>query len=233
MSPWRERRAWLYAVFHPLIWCWARLFYGYRARGVRHVPASGGAYIAANHVSYLDPVWIGAGVVHRQVTIMSTTVVGRIPVLGLLVRSVNALTILNRTGFNKDAMEAFIDVVRGGGRLLLVFPEGTRSADGMLAPARRGISLLARATGAPVVPALITGAHGIWPKGRLWFRPWGRISVTFGPPLTFAEVVPLAGEEADDAFGRILMERIAACADNTEPPVPFGSGLRAICGWPR
>src|ERR1044071_6490537 len=114
-----------------MIWCWVRLFYGYRVRGLRHVPGAGGALIASNHASYLDPIWIGAGVVHRPVAFMSTTVVGRIPVLGWVVRTLNGLTILKRTGFNKDAMQTFIAVLRDQGRLLLVFPEGTRTDTGL------------------------------------------------------------------------------------------------------
>ncbi len=219
-----------YRFLHPIIWCWVRVFYRYRVRGVRHVPVEGGALIASNHASYFDPIWIGAGVVHRAVAFMSTTSVGRVPVLGWLIRGFNGLTILRRTGFNKDAMVEFIRVLHEDGRLLLVFPEGTRTEDGTLGSAHRGISLLAREAGVPVVPAFIAGARASWPKGRLWPSPWGRIEVAFGPPIRFADAIPGPGEASDDAFARVLMERIAILEQVVEEPLSFREGLRRILG---
>jgi 1-acyl-sn-glycerol-3-phosphate acyltransferase len=78
-----------------------------------------------------------------------------------------------------------------------------------------------------VIPALLTGTRAVWPKGRFWPTPWGRITLTFGPPLRYADAVPRAGEDPDDAFGRVLMERIAALKDSPDPVLPFWAGLRA------
>ncbi|MBI4526359.1 MAG: 1-acyl-sn-glycerol-3-phosphate acyltransferase [Deltaproteobacteria bacterium] len=224
----RSRDSVLYALLHPLVWCWVKVFYLFRLRGLAHVPRTGGALLASNHASYFDPVWVGCAVLHRQITIISTTSVGRVPGLGRLVRSLNALTILKRQGFNKEAIKEFVRVVRDDDRLLLIFPEGARSADGALQPTRRGISLLAREARVPVVPVLITGSHEVWPKGRLWPTPWGRVAVTFGAPLKFEDVTPAPGEEPDHAFSRVLMERVAALIDSPDDTVPFLEGLKSI-----
>jgi 1-acyl-sn-glycerol-3-phosphate acyltransferase len=68
------------------------------------------------------------------------------------------------------------------GWIVLLFPEGTRSRDGRLAPFRPGVVCLARRTGAPVVPVAVTGAGAAWPPGRA--PRGGAVRVCFGRPWT-------------------------------------------------
>ncbi|HVU45797.1 MAG TPA: AMP-binding protein [Terracidiphilus sp.] len=68
---------------------------------------------------------------------------------------------------------------------VLVFPEGTRSAAGKLAPFRAGIGLLAKQSGVPVLPVAIRGLGELKTRGRRWFRP-GTIEVCVGEPIRFA-----------------------------------------------
>jgi long-chain acyl-CoA synthetase len=68
------------------------------------------------------------------------------------------------------------------GHSLLVFPEGTRSTSGRIAPFKPGIGLLARELGLPVVPIYLDGLFDVLPKGRT--LPWpGRVRVVVGAPL--------------------------------------------------
>jgi 1-acyl-sn-glycerol-3-phosphate acyltransferase len=66
---------------------------------------------------------------------------------------------------------------------VLLFPEGTRSADARIAPFKRGAAHLARATGRPLVPVGIVGAGRVLPRGGRWPRP-GPVAVRFGPAWT-------------------------------------------------
>jgi long-chain acyl-CoA synthetase len=67
---------------------------------------------------------------------------------------------------------------------VLVFPEGTRSAAGELAPFRPGIGLLVKQAHAPVLPVALNGLGELKAKGRGWFRS-GKVEVRVGEPLRF------------------------------------------------
>jgi long-chain acyl-CoA synthetase len=68
---------------------------------------------------------------------------------------------------------------------VLIFPEGTRSAAGRLAPFRAGIGLLAKQSGVPVLPVAIRGLGELKARGRRWFRS-GTVEVRVGEPVRFA-----------------------------------------------
>jgi long-chain acyl-CoA synthetase len=67
---------------------------------------------------------------------------------------------------------------------VMIFPEGTRSAAGQLAPFRPGIGLLVRQSSAPVLPVAIRGLGELKQRGRGWFRS-GTIEVRVGEPIQF------------------------------------------------
>src|SRR6185503_6660481 len=165
-----------------------RVFHRLTVRGLRHVPAAGGALLAANHSNYFDPVYVGCAVAVRQVTYMSVSRIARFPPVRMLFRMLNTMTILHVGGFNRGAMREFAGAITEG-RMLLVFPEGHRTPDGELHPAERGVGSLAITTGAPIVPVLVLGAYRIWPRWRSWPIPWGPIEVRFGAPLSPADLV--------------------------------------------
>lgn len=219
----------LYRFLHLLIWTWMRVFHRLTVRGLARVPATGGALLAANHSNYLDPVYVGCAVAHRQVTFMSVSRIARVPFVKSLLRALNTMTILHVGGFNRGAMREFAAAILEG-RLLLVFPEGHRTPDGELHEAERGVGSLSLATGTPIVPVLVIGAYRIWPRWRAWPIPWGRVEVRFGAPVTGAEAAGLARpEEAPDAaLARVVMERIAGLRDLEEPPAGFWEGWRLI-----
>jgi 1-acyl-sn-glycerol-3-phosphate acyltransferase len=65
----------------------------------------------------------------------------------------------------------------------ILFPEGTRSRSGAMAPFQPGLAALVAGTGVPVVPCCIQGAHAAWPPDRRWPRP-GRLRLTIGPAIS-------------------------------------------------
>lgn len=91
----------------------------------------------------------------------------------------------------------------GRGRALIIFPEGTRSVTGEMAPFKRGISVIATELELPIVPAYIDGTAARMPKGRFFPRP-GPVCVHIG------EAIVPCGEPDHDAVARTIESRIRA-----------------------
>jgi 1-acyl-sn-glycerol-3-phosphate acyltransferase len=171
----------LYAVLKPLTALVLRLICGFRSVGADHVPREGAVLLAANHVSVLDPPVVGAGA-KRPLHFMAKAELFRIPFLGWLIRNLNAYPV-EREGADVAALRHAKLLLREG-KALLVFPEGTRGTEGVLAPGRAGAGMLAAHSEAPVVPVYIQGTGRVLPRGatRLHRVP---ILVAYGPPLRF------------------------------------------------
>lgn len=169
----------LYALLHfvalPTLVFWFRL----RAYGRGNVPAQGGAIVASSHESYLDPVFFGAAIA-RPIDYFARRSLFRGP-FGAFIRALNALPI-ERGGRDLPALRDAIERLRAG-RVLLLFPEGTRSETGEVGALEPGIAALARRAGVPVLPAAVDGAFEAWPRGRRFFRPGAACAIAIGRPL--------------------------------------------------
>jgi len=176
----RERGFWWYGFCQFLSFAILLALFRIRVFGRENLPARGGVLVASNHQSYLDPVLIGVGL-GRQINIMAREGLFKVPGFRTLIRSLNAFPV-RRDASNRDAVRRAIEILSGG-QLLVLFPEGTRTRDGRLQEPKRGINLLARKAGVPVVPALIEGAYRAWPAGWPLFEVLVPIRVAFGRPL--------------------------------------------------
>lgn len=203
----------LYAILKRLAAALLRLAFRLEGRGAEHVPRTGPALLVANHTSLLDPPVIGA-VTPRQLSFLAKAELFRIPVFGALIRAVNARP-LRREGSDPSALRTALRILEEQ-RALLLFPEGTRGAEGVLRAGKPGAGMLAVLSGAPVVPVYVRGTGRAWPKGRRLPRP-ATVRVTFGAPLRFAR---REGEDRKDyyaAVSREMMEAIRRLRDGTEP----------------
>jgi 1-acyl-sn-glycerol-3-phosphate acyltransferase len=228
---------------HVFFWAYFRMAYRLRVIGLDHVPATGGVILAANHASFLDPPILAVAVCHRPIRFMARDDLLRVPVVGQAMRKLGALPI-RRGGANGHALRNFVSLIRDQGEMVLIFPEGTRSADGTLKGARRGIGaicLAAQEDGesaavggvrVPVVPALISGAFRVWPRSRRFPRPWGRIEVRFGPPVQWSNAEINATGDANGALATLIMKRIAELKTAPGTPVGFWKGYRRIFRQP-
>ena len=144
-----------------------RAWFGLRVRGAEHVPASGPALIVSNHQSILDPPIIG-GAARRQIYFLAKAELFRIPVFGWLIRALHARPV-RREGSDPGALRTAALLLEEG-KALLVFPEGTRSLNGRLGERKPGVGMLAVTSGAPVVPAYVSGTLEALPKGSAWPR---------------------------------------------------------------
>lgn len=194
----------LYRVLKPVFLALAGLLFRLEARGRAHVPRTGPVLFVANHSSLLDPPLIAAAA-PRVLSFLAKEELFGIPVFGWLIRRFNAIP-LRREGGSAGMMRAALRVLERAGALL-VFPEGTRGAEGVLRPSKPGAGLLAVLSGAPVVPVYISGTGRAWPRGRRLPRP-AKVTVTFGAPLRFGQA---GGDrrESYEAAGRHMMAAIA------------------------
>ncbi|MBI2899530.1 MAG: 1-acyl-sn-glycerol-3-phosphate acyltransferase [Planctomycetes bacterium] len=155
----------------------------FRAYGLKNVPRSGGVILAANHQSYLDPALVGVGL-DRDLHSMARTTLFRNPAFGALIATLNAFPVERDSGDVKGVKEALRRLKAG--HALVMFPEGTRTRDGLVAPMKSGIRLLAERAAVPIVPVLVEGAYRVWPRMRALPEP-GPVSVVYGPPVSAAD----------------------------------------------
>lgn len=172
---------------------------GWDVRGRQHVPPRGGVIVASNHISFWDPPLIGAAV-PRELHFLAREELLGIPVVGWLIRSVNAIPI-RRGVADLTGMSRAMRRLEAGGALLM-FPEGSRMQDGELHPARPGVGRMAVQAGVPIIPCCISGSD----RQSMWWYRGARVRVWFGPARSWQE---LAGPESDGSPGRALYQRVA------------------------
>lgn len=181
----------------------ALALFRFRAVGREHIPAGGGALVLSNHQSHLDPVLVGICFNNRLNYLARDTLFGFAP-FRWLIRSLNAIPI-DREGLGLAGIKETLRRIRAQ-EMVLLFPEGTRSPDGGLAPFKPGFAAIARRTGAPLVPVAIAGAYEAWPRRRAFPLP-GVICVCVGPPLLPEEFARLD----DRGLVEEVERRIHAC----------------------
>jgi 1-acyl-sn-glycerol-3-phosphate acyltransferase len=183
------------------------LFFRYRVRGRTNVPAKGAFILAANHQSFLDPVFCGIGAT-RALTYMARDSLFRSRIFGGLIRSVSAIP-LSRDKADIRAMKLVITRLKEG-RAVCLFPEGTRCRDGRITPFKPGFGLLCRRSQAPVLPTLVDGAFECWPRHRKLFSP-GPITVWIGKPISPEQVRSMTNEQLADHLTQTLRRMQHAC----------------------
>jgi len=176
--------------FHPgaIITSWLLWLFGPGTlEGLEHVPREGAVLVVANHCSNLDPLFVGWAVGHRTgriVHFMAKDEMSRWPLIGFLARSAGVFFV-RRGEADRAAQRQAFDLL-GAGRMVGIFPEGTRSRDGQMRDARAGAALMAIRTGLPVLPVGLAGTHRIFP-GRSRWPHRGRIRIRIGQVFTLPE----------------------------------------------
>jgi len=161
-----------------------RFYFRWRVFHPERVPVNGPVILAANHMSYLDPPLVGAGL-PRDINYLARESLFRYPGMGVLLRSWNSVPV-DRDGGGAAGLKAILDRLLNGGGIIL-FPEGTRSSDGRLQPARSGIGLTVIKSTAPVVPVRVFGTYEAYGRHVKIPRP-KPIAVKYGVPMDFAEL---------------------------------------------
>jgi 1-acyl-sn-glycerol-3-phosphate acyltransferase len=161
--------------------CLFATYFRWRVFHPERVPANGPVILASNHATFLDPPLVGSGVT-RDINYMARKSLFRYPGVGWILRTVNAVPV-DRDGGGAAGLKAILDRLRAGGGIVL-FPEGTRTKDGNLQPARSGIGLVVAKSEAPVVPVRVFGTFDAkWKRIKLLRPP--RLAIKYGRPMQF------------------------------------------------
>ena len=172
----------LYRIGHTLCAAAAYSVFRLRIYGRENLIEEGPAILASNHASYLDPPLVGVSC-RKDIYYLARKSLFEKPVFGPLIAQLNTVPI-DRDRGDVAAVRAILHLLKAGKRVV-VFPEGTRSSDGNLQPARAGVGLIIAKSLAPVVPIRIFGSHAALPRsGGIRFIP---ITVVVGKPLFFTK----------------------------------------------
>ena len=180
------------------------------------IPREGPVIFAANHISNADPVILGAWLTPRLGRRMHWLAKREIfdwPLVGWMARN-GGIHPVDRSTADVEAFKLARRILDEG-HPLFVFPEGTRSPDGVLQEAKDGVAMLALRTGAIIVPIGISGSDRVWPRGQKLPRPGGRVTVRVGKPFRLTDAFPdgAKGREGKAAATRLIMTRIAELLD--------------------
>ena len=191
-------------VVPPVIRSWVRL----DCQGLEHIPRQGPVIIAANHVSYFDPLCLGVFIdaAGRDVRFLAKSELYRNPLLGWVLRSAGQIPVYRES---RDAARSLQDAVAAmrEGAAVAIYPEGTTTRNPDFSPmkAKTGVARLAALTGAPVVPVGMWGAHLLFTRGKVGpFRRGIRVVVRAGPPMDLGLAPDATLEALNDARGRIM-----------------------------
>jgi 1-acyl-sn-glycerol-3-phosphate acyltransferase len=205
------------AFRQPLYWLsrngvtfWLRLKYRLRVEGCDCIPETGGAVLAANHCSYLDPPVMSACSPRRIVHFMARDTLFSNPVARWFFPRVGVIA-LDRTKGDLGALKKAIATLKEG-KVIGLFPEGTRSPDGRMRDAKGGVGFLIAKGDVPVVPIYISGTFDAFPKGASHSKS-GRVVARLGPPISPEEIRAAMPKKGDyQAVGALVMSRIRELA---------------------
>lgn len=189
-----------------LFWVLGKLLYRLRTEGRHLVPMQGPVVVVANHISQFDPPFIG-GATRRQLSYMARDTLFQGP-FGWLIRLYDAVPV-SHDGSGIGGIRAMLRRLKEGGGLVL-FPEGTRSADGQLQPLLPGFIALTRRSKAVLVPISLNGPFEVWPKGTKWPRLFGRVAMHYSEPILPEAIAELSDEQLLELVRTRLVEGIAA-----------------------
>ncbi len=184
----------------------------FRCAGRELVPATGGGLVLSNHQSNLDPVLVGVAC-PRQLKYLARQGLFFWP-FSLWIRSLGAVPIDRERGALAGIRTA-LELLKQR-NAVLVFPEGSRTVTGKLDVMLPGFCLLARRSGATIVPVGIVGAFEALPRGAIYARPHA-IRLAFGPPISKQRAAELNDEQLTALVTKRIREAMGlpACESPT------------------
>ncbi len=177
-----------------------RLCFRIKIEGREFLPTSGPVIVAANHRSFLDSIFLPL-VLKRRITFVAKAEYFDDPKTAWLFRAVGQIPIRREGGSaSQGALAAAADVLNDGG-LFGIYPEGTRTRDGVTHRGHTGIARLALETGAPIVPVGLIGSEDCMPTGAKFPHLFRTVRIRFGAPMDFRRY-------ADRANDRLTLRQI-------------------------
>jgi 1-acyl-sn-glycerol-3-phosphate acyltransferase len=181
-------------LVRPMSWLMLFLLYRHRVWGMRNVPDRGPVLLLSNHQSYLDLNAIGVSLDRRHFHSMARWTLFEHAWFAWLIRALNAFPVQQGKSDIKSIRKAL--ELLNKGHLLLIFPEGSRTDDGMVHAFNPGLMLLIRRAKPTVVPMAVEGVHDAWAIHQSHPRLRGQIGALFGEPITSQQLLAMGSEAA-------------------------------------
>uniref|UniRef100_UPI0031D20E3A lysophospholipid acyltransferase family protein n=1 Tax=Saccharothrix mutabilis TaxID=33921 RepID=UPI0031D20E3A len=176
--------------------------------GARHVPTTGGAVLASNHVSYLDFIFAGYGAqpAKRLVRFMAKHEVFKHRVSGPLMRGMHHIPVDRANG--QESFQQALDALRAG-EVVGIFPEATISRSFTVKDIKSGAVRLAAEAGVPLLPVAVWGTQRLWTKGRPKNLTQRHVPVTI-----------IVGEAIEPTTDEALRKRMRELLDEAQARYP-------------
>jgi 1-acyl-sn-glycerol-3-phosphate acyltransferase len=213
-----------YVFLGPII----RLMFRPKVKGLENVPAEGPVILAANHQSFLDDFILPLVLKKRKATILAKADYFDKWYTGWFFKAAGCVPVRREGGSASiAALQTAVDALKEG-KLVALFPEGTRSPDNRLYRGKTGVARIALEARAPVIPVAIVGTYQLWPYDKKLPKA-GRTEIRFGKPLHFDryfatptdrfalrsvtdeimyEIMLLSGQEYADEYGTHAKKQI-------------------------
>lgn len=184
-----------YILVYIIIGPYFNFFYKIKIEGEKNIPEGKSFIVAANHMSYMDPMLVSYAVA-RPIAFMAKEELFHVPVLAQYIQQLGAFAV-NREKFEIATIRSAKEVLATKKWIMAMFPQGTRIAPGKIGKINQGFAYIAKMTNAEILPVSITGAD------KYNFIPFkGQITVKIGKPMP----VPTDVEETMDEWGRIISD---------------------------
>ena len=169
----------MYKILRPIAWLLMKVLFLHKAVGTEHITVDGGCIFASNHMSLLDPVFLGLGVKKRTVHYMAKAEIFKGKLATWFFHSMGAFPV-KRGAKDISAIKNGIDMIAKG-HYVGIFPQGKRVKGETLSRYKTGFALLAVRSQCPIVPVYVKTKNQ-----RL--RPFRPVTVIFGEPVSVAQL---------------------------------------------
>jgi 1-acyl-sn-glycerol-3-phosphate acyltransferase len=152
---------------------------GLKIEGFANLPGSGAVIVAANHLSFMDPLLVAVAI-DRPVHFMAKAELFNQKIVGNLLARVYAFPV-KRGNADRHAIRHALQLMEDG-KVLGIFPEGTRKKPGQVENTQAGAAMIALRSGAPILPVACIGTDKTLPCG--WLRP---LMIRIGEPISMLD----------------------------------------------
>jgi len=190
----------LYRTLHFTLKWMTLVLFSVRIEGQENLPEKGPYIVAANHASFIDPI-VGQIAVRDNISWVAKKAVYKKWFLRPIHYTFRSIPVNGAVDKAVDALEE--------GRVVGIFPEGTRSRDGKLKEADVGVAVMALKSGCPVVPVGISGAYDALRPGKVSLSFRSKVTTRIGKPFSFTKCSdekinePVLKEKTAEIMGRI------------------------------
>lgn len=200
-----------YYIIRFVLHCLAVPLCRFKAYGTSNIPAQGPIILASNHASNLDPLFIGVAA-PRHIHYLAKKELFSNRIFRFVLRRICGALPVDREQMDRSTLREIFNLLERK-KILLVFPEGTRTRDGKFGEAKLGVGMIAHHARAIVIPSYIQGSYDILPRDDKRIH-LNRCRVFFGPPVALDDLYKAGRtKEVYKRIGSRIMENIRKLAE--------------------